>query len=67
MISTHIVFNSISGHILGGWVANSSEEAIERALIDGDLADASDLDTTDLESDLGDLDMFEAIEADNNH
>ena len=67
MISTHIVFNSISGHILGGWVAESADDAISRALIDGDLADASDLDTTDCQADLGDLDMFEAIEADNNH
>ena len=67
MLSTHIVFNSISGHILGGWTANSSDEAIKRAVYDGDFADASDLDTTDLGADLGDLDMFDAIEADNNH
>ena len=67
MLSTHIVFNSISGHIIGGYVANTSDEAISRAVTEGDLFDGSDLEATDLEADLGDLDMFDAIEADNNH
>ena len=67
MLSTHIVFNAISGHIIGGYVANTSDEAINRAVTEGDLFDGSDLDTTDLEENLGDLDMDGAIEADNNH
>jgi len=67
MLSTHIVFNVISGHIIGGYLASCSDEAISRAVTEGDLFDGNDLDTTDLEADLGDLDMFEAIEADNNH
>ncbi len=66
VLTTHIVFNEDSGHILGGYVATDKNDAIIQAFLDGDFANAEGLDTTDLEKNVGPLSMDEANELSNN-
>ena len=65
VLTTHIVFNEDSGHILGGYVATDKNDAIIQAFLDGDFLNVEGLDTTDLEKNVGPLSMDEANELSN--